>query len=209
MLGGTGGAVWALQVFDDGSGSGPELFLGGNFTATGGVESPWVGKWRGCAGPIASFCHGDGADIACPCWNNGAAGRGCANSTNPAGAQLVTSGSTNPDTLVLASSGEISSALSIFLQGDQQAAHTPFGDGLRCVAGSLKRLYVRNASAGSVQAPIAGEPSISARSAALGDPILAGTVRYYQTYYRDPQLSFCAAPQGSSFNVTNGVVVHW
>jgi hypothetical protein len=208
-LNGTGGAVWALQVFDDGTGGGADLFVGGNFTATGGVESPWLGKFHGCAGPIASFCHGDGGASPCPCWNDGAAGHGCANSANPAGAQLATSGSTNPDTLVLSGSGEPSGALSIFLQGDQQTAHTPFGDGLRCLTGSLVRLYAHNSSGGNVQAPSAGELPVSAQSAALGDPILAGSVRYYQVYYRDPQLSFCAAPQGSSFNVTNGVVVHW
>lgn len=209
MLGGSSGAVRALQVFDDGTGGGPDLFVGGNFSNTGGVRSAYIGKWRGCNAPIASFCHGDGGDLPCPCWNNGASGHGCANSANAAGAQLSWSGSTNPDTLVLASSGELASALSIFLQGSQQTAHVPFGDGLRCVSGTLKRLYVRNASGGSVSAPLAGEPSIRARSAALGDTILSGTSRGYQVYYRDPQAAFCSAPTGGSFNITNGVVVHW
>jgi len=209
MLGTSTGGVFALQVFDDGTGGGPDLYLGGNFTTSGGVLSPYIAKWRGCAASIASFCVGDGSDFPCPCWNSGASGRGCANSANAAGAQLSWSGSTNPDTLVLASSGELATALSVVLQGNAQQPHAAFGDGLRCVSGSLKRLFVRNASGGNVSAPIAGEPSIRARSAALGDPISAGTARFYQVYYRDPQLAFCPAPAGSSWNVTNGVVVNW
>jgi hypothetical protein len=29
------------------------------------------------------------------------------------------------------------------------------------------------------------------------------------TYYRDPDPSFCAAPQGSTFNGTNGQIITW
>ena len=47
------------------------------------------------------------------------------------------------------------------------------------------------------------------RSAALGDPILQGEIRRYQTYYRDPVAGYCPAPQGSTFNVTNGLRVRW
>jgi hypothetical protein len=39
--------------------------------------------------------------------------------------------------------------------------------------------------------------------------ILAGQERIYQVYYRDPNLAFCAAPQGSSFNVSNALRVSW
>ena len=46
----------------------------------------------------------------------------------------------------------------------------------------------------SKSAPQAGDPSVSAQSALLGDPIAPGSSRYCQTYYRDPSLSFCPAP---------------
>ncbi len=128
---------------------------------------------------------------------------------NPAGAQLAWAGSTNPDTLTLTSSGETANALSIFLQGDAEESCRMFGDGLLCVSGTLKRLYVRNSSGGVVSGPVAGEPSISARSAGLGDPLLAGATRFYQVYYRDTLRSFCPAPAGNRFNVSNGVVVRW
>jgi hypothetical protein len=51
--------------------------------------------------------------------------------------------------------------------------------------------------------------SITARSAALGDRIVPGATRYYQTYYRDSNLSFCSAPADDSWNVTNGVKITW
>jgi hypothetical protein len=84
-----------------------------------------------------------------------------------------------------------------------------YGDGLRCTGGVLKRLYAKNASGGVVTAPQAGDPSVSARSAALGDPIPMGATRNYQVFYRDPNASFCPNPPGSTFNVSNAVAVVW
>jgi hypothetical protein len=34
-------------------------------------------------------------------------------------------------------------------------------------------------------------------------------VRFYQSYYRDPQVGFCPAPAGNLWNVTNGVRIVW
>jgi len=57
-------------------------------------------------------------------------------------------------------------------------------------------------------APQPGDPSVSARSAALGDTIGAGTHRYYQVYYRDPiVLGGCSAT--ATFNVTQAIDVTW
>jgi hypothetical protein len=126
------------------------------------------------------------------------------------GALCTASGSTVPDLLVLTQQGELPTALSIFLQGNVQlSVPVTFGDGLRCVGGSLKRLYVKNAVGGVVSAPQSGDPSITSRSRSLGDPIALGTTRYYQIYYRDPDLIFCAAPQGDGFNVGNALRVLW
>ena len=86
-----------------------------------------------------------------------------------------------------------------------------FGDGVRCVGGNLKRLYVKNASGGTVSAPGPGDPSITTQSTNLGDPIApgSGAVRYYQVYYRDPDLTFCPTPPGNSWNVSNGLGITW
>jgi hypothetical protein len=161
--------------------------------------------------PPAPFCFGDGSAGPCPCANNGLPGRGCQNSASTGGAVLTAAGNAalSNDTLVLTSSGELPAALSIFLQGSASIAPLSFGDGLRCSGGSLERLYSRNAAGGAVSAPQPGDPSISARSAALGDPIAAGATRYYQTYYRDPQLGFCPSPSGDSWNVSSGLSVSW
>lgn len=157
-----------------------------------------------------TYCYGDGSQpVACPCGNTGLAGRGCDNSAATGGARLEASGRTSPDTVVLTAAGELPSVVSVFLQGQVSIGPVLFGDGLRCVAGALKRLYIKSASGGVVSAPVPGDPSITARSAALGDPIATGSSRYYQTYYRDPNLGFCPDPAGNSWNVSNAVQVDW
>jgi hypothetical protein len=157
------------------------------------------------------FCGGDGSlPVPCPCGNFGMQGHGCNNSANTGGSILTACGITNPDTVVLSASGELNSSLSIFLQGSNtlvQPAH--FGDGLRCIGGSLKRLAVKNALQGVVAYPLGNEQGIRARSAALGDTIPPGAMRFYQVYYRDPNLAFCPAPQGDSWNVSNALGILW
>jgi hypothetical protein len=152
-------------------------------------------------------CAGDGSLAPCPCANSGLAGRGCDNSAATGGAHLTASGGISPDTVVLTSTGELPNALSVFLQGNTLSAPLLFGDGLRCAGGLLKRLAVKNAVGGSVLYPAPGELSISARSAQLGDTIVGGSLRHYQVYYRDPDASFC--PGGGTYNISNGITVHW
>lgn len=158
------------------------------------------------------FCFGDGSSGPCPCSNQAAAGegQGCVNSLGNA-ARLTNSGnaSIGTDTLALTSSGELPDAFSVFLQGSAQLAPAAFGDGLLCAGGNLLRLYSRNASAGSVSAPVGSDASISARSAALGDVISAGSTRYYQVYYRDAVASFCPPPTGSDFNLSSALSILW
>jgi hypothetical protein len=164
------------------------------------------------SGSGTSFCFGDGTGTACPCSNSGSSGHGCQNSGGTGGALLTSSGTTNPDTMVLSATGEMPTAFTIFLQGDAQLVNTlHFGDGLRCVGGNLKRLYSHNAVGGTVHGPDAsfGDPPITTRSAALGDPIAPGSTRYYQTYYRDPSATFCPPPSGNTFNASNAVAITW
>ncbi|MBK7644292.1 MAG: PQQ-dependent sugar dehydrogenase [Planctomycetes bacterium] len=158
-------------------------------------------------------CFGDGTSAtACPCGNNGAAGRGCQNSITSGGAKLQGFGLPGADSLVLLSSGELPVATTIFLQGNTLIpSGQVFGDGVRCAGGTLKRLYAKPASGGTVHAPLAGDLSITARSTQLGDPIApqSGQVRYYQAYYRDPNAGFCPAPSGSTWNVSNMLTITW
>jgi hypothetical protein len=208
---GVNGSPMAFAVFDEGQGNGPELFVGGQFSqAGGGISSIGIAKWITCNSSIESFCPGDATLAHCPCQNFGQSGHGCDNSIASGGAQLSATGATSTDSLVLTSSYELPNALSIFLQGNAVTQFVqPFGDGLRCIGGQLLRLFVKNAHNGTAIAPRLGDPSISARSAALGDPIAPGSMRYYQVYYRDPNQSFCPGPTGATFNASNGMRVLW
>jgi hypothetical protein len=63
---------------------------------------------------------------------------------------------------------------------------------------------------GSITAPNfgAGDATVSARSAAKGDLILAGQVRYYFVSYRDP-IVLGGCPATSTFNATQTARVSW
>ena len=156
-------------------------------------------------------CAGDGSAGACPCGNLGAPGHGCDNSAATGGARLSGTGDASlaSDGLVLSTTNELASALTIVLQGDVAIAPTPFGDGLRCAGGTLKRLRVESAVAGSIVYRDGAETSVSTQSALLGDTLAPGSTRIYQVYYRDPDLAFCPFPPGNTFNATNAVSVVW
>jgi Tol biopolymer transport system component len=166
---------------------------------------------RGDASAFVPFCFGDGTGAGCPCGNSGLLHHGCENSAGTGGARLVATGIArlSGDTVFFDSSGELPSALSIFLQGTLTVAPVDFGDGLRCTGGVLKRLYVKNASGGTASAPQGGDPSVSARSSTLGDQLPLGCTRIYQVYYRDSNPNFCPGPSGSTFNVSNAVALAW
>jgi hypothetical protein len=163
---------------------------------------------------FTSVCDpGANGVIACPCSNPpGGSGQGCNNSSATGGAVLTAAGVSYlaADGLVFTTHGEKPSATSVVLQG--HALNLPgvaFGAGVLCVGDTLKRLYTKTASAGSITAPnlTGGDPTVSARSAALGDPILPGN-RYYTVYYRDPVvLPGCSI--ASTFNATSTGQITW
>ncbi len=174
-----------------------------------GVDAVHVRR-RLCSDPVGTpFCAGDGSVIDCPCGNVGHPGHGCDNSVGTGGARLDAAGTTNPDTVTLLVTGELPSVLTLFVQADTVVSPVHFGDGLRCVGGTLKRLYAKSASMGLASAPVLGDLPITARSAALGDPIGAGETRHYFAYYRDPSGTFCPPPSGATFNATNAFSIVW
>ena len=157
-------------------------------------------------GLITSYCGAGDPNLTQACAGaSGAPGNGCANSANPNGASLTASGDPTTDTVVFTQSGELATSLSIVLQGDANiATGVAFGDGVRCAAGNLRRLYTKNAVGGVVTAPQGGDPSVKTASANLGDVIPPGGIRYYQIYYRDP-----ASVSGLNFNVGNALQITW
>lgn len=163
--------------------------------------------------PFQQVCQpGAAGVILCPCGNPpSGAPRGCNNSSATGGAILTGSGNASlaVDSVLFTTSGEKPSALSIVLQGNAiEPSGLVFGQGVRCVGGALKRLYVKSASGGSITAPQGLDPSVSARSAALGSPILAGQHRWVMVYYRDPMVPG-GCPAASTFNGTGTVDVSW
>ena len=180
---------------------------------TNGVEDLFVHDLH--ASGSTSLCDpGVSGVIACPCSNPpSGAGRGCDNSSSTGGASLAASGVAylSSDSLEFTSSGEKPSATSILLQGDALVANgLVFGQGVRCVGGALKRLFTKTAIAGSILAPDfgAGDPSLSSRSAALGDALQPGALRGYVVYYRDP-IVLGACSFTSTFNATQSIATSW
>jgi hypothetical protein len=113
--------------------------------------------------------------------------------------------------LTFATAGEVPTALSMLVQGTAEVAGgSVYGQGVRCVGGRLKRLFTKTAVAGSITAPDfgAGDPTVSARSAARGDVIQSGQSRWYLVYYRDPTV-FGGCPASSTFNATQTGQVTW
>jgi Tol biopolymer transport system component len=165
------------------------------------------------ASGFESLCEpGSGSVVACPCGNPPAgAGRGCDNQSATGGASLEASGIAylSSDTLAFTTSGENPTATSLLVQGAFPISNgVTFGRGVRCVGGTLRRLYQKTALNGSIQAPGAGDPSITTRSAQLGDPIQPGATRYYLVYYRDPLVSG-GCPPTSTFNATQSGAISW
>jgi Tol biopolymer transport system component len=167
------------------------------------------------ASGFTSLCDpGAGGVVSCPCSNPPSGpGRGCDNSSSTGGAALSASGIgyLSMESLVFTTQGEKPTATSILLQGTSSpAAGVVYGQGVRCVGGALKRLFTKTASGGSVTVPDfgSGDPTVSARSAARGDVILAGQSRWYLVYYRDPTV-LGGCPASSTFNSTQSGQVAW
>jgi hypothetical protein len=76
----------------------------------------------------------------------------------------------------------------------------PFGDGLRCAGGTIRRIGVKTASSGTANVPGIQDERISVRGA-----VVAGDVRTYQAWFRDVA-AYCTA---DTFNLTQGIEVHW
>jgi hypothetical protein len=161
------------------------------------------------APPFTSICN-PGADAAsCPCGNNPlGVHRGCNNSANTGGGVMSGVGAASTDSVTLTASSMLPNATTVFWQGTTYLgwhAGLPFGDGVRCIGGSLLRIAVKTASGGSASFPGPNDASIKQTSAAKGAPIAIGSQRFYQATYRDPASYACS----DTFNGTNGLIIAW
>ena len=80
-----------------------------------------------------------------------------------------------------------------------------FGDGLRCVGGSIIRLGIVTGVANASTYPSPNPPAVNAIPISLKGLNVAGNVRNYQLWYRDSGV-FCTA---SVFNLTNALNTTW
>jgi len=164
---------------------------------------PW--NHAGCAGSGCgtSFCFGNQGTCPCGNENDGTGGdAGCANGASSGGGTLSTSGSCSilGADLVLTGSGLVPSQPGLYFQGNNAingGGGNPFGDGLRCAGGGVIRLQVAFADAGGSSATTIDVGSKGA--------VIAGDVKRYQLWYRDPNSSPC----GGQFNLSNGMEITW
>lgn len=160
-----------------------------------------------CEAIGTAYCFGNGSEgplLFCPCFNLGAAGHGCANSVNVQGGLLRATGTLSPDTVVLHASGMPATVSAIFLKGDvRSTTGSTFGDGVRCVDGSLIRLGTLANVGGASDYPGPGQQLVSVRGLT---PPGSGLEGHYQTYYRNSAASFCPP---DTFNVTQAVQLVW
>ena len=196
------GYIWTMTPFDDGTGD--ALYFGGNFAVNSNHD---IARWNGQSlTPVPGLSSNgtlralagfdDGFGWVCPCSNYGGAGEGCANSSG-AGAVLVGEGTSSviADDLDFAAQQLVPGQAALLYVGNNATGGgdgIPFGDGLRCAGGSVKRLGVR--IPGSAGAATWG-PSLSA----MGN-WSAGDTRHFQVWYRDT----IGSPCGAQFNYSSG-----
>jgi hypothetical protein len=159
------------------------------------------------------FCIPNADAIACPCSNQPSGTRGCNNfGAHSGGAALSGSGSASlaADSLILTAVGENNTSLTVYFQGRTDITPgVPHGAGVRCVTGTLRRIYSGSASGGAISRPLGADPSVHTRSATVGDPITAGESRFYFTIYRDPAAASPCGNTASTINLSNAVGIQW
>ncbi len=148
------------------------------------------------------YCFGDGSGTACPCSNNSSNAGGCANDTGQ-GAVLSASGSASIAANDLVLSAEfLTPGPGLFFQGNNAVNSgngNPFGDGLRCAGGGVRRLEVQFANSGN------GFAVSSTSSISGGGIVSPGDTKRYQYWYRDSGSSPCS----TLFNLSNGYEISW
>ena len=170
---------------------GDAAVVGATTAAIGGAG--YVLRWT----PLyTTYCFGDSSGTACPCGNTGASDAGCASSAGP-GASVAAAGSASraADDLAIAGAGLAPSQPVLLFAGPNSingGLGIVFGDGLRCVGGSVQRLGVHTATPG-------GSASWGPGLLATGGWSAGDTLRF-QLWYRDP-----AGPCSSGFNLSDAL----
>lgn len=155
--------------------------------------------------PMEAFCDGDAQ---CPCGPNGLTyDAGCPNSATAGASLEIFSDTWEYADYMSQGEGVVMlrhlppSAAAVICQATLAHAPTAFGDGVRCIGGSMIRVAVVQASAGVAQYPMPGQPSLSER----GQIQFNSGYRAYQAIYRNIA-AFCTP---STWNTTNAWGIMW
>jgi hypothetical protein len=163
-------------------------------------------------GRFEPYCFG-AAPAPCNCGNHGAPENGCANAVFPGGANLAGLTPGDPpnvanDEVELVASRMTPLSICLFLQAPDQVAGglgLPFGNGLLCLRGSVRRLAVTGTWLGTARYPGPFDAPLSVRGAI---PATGGTA-YYQVLYRDASPFGPCGDESLAFNLTNGLRIDW
>ncbi len=174
-------------------------------TGAGAAPIVDIGAVEWQAPAIVAFCFGDGLGTPCPCGNHSTPGDGGCQNSLGTGGRLASSGVARilADTFVLQGS-QMPDGTCLYFQGTTHVnagLGAPFGDGLRCVAGTVVRLGTKTNVGGASQYPGPGDLPVSVR----GGIVAAGTARMYQVWYRNVA-AFCTA---DTSNLTDALRVVW
>jgi len=169
--------------------------------------------------PVVKFCApGVGGIVSCPCGNPqvpAGATKGCDNFAGGGTGGAILSGSgasiAGPaDTLGFDVTAGVGSNVTVLFQGTANSTNTRSGAGVRCVSGTLKRLYKGNQSAGAIHFPNNGV-SVHDASSAKGYTIVPPITLYYFATYRNSAANGQPGCPGLTFgfNSTNAGSVAW
>jgi spore coat protein A len=146
-----------------------------------------------CEGLGTAYCFGDGSGAACPCGNSDGPGSGCAHSAGY-GSRLYNIGgeSASLDDAVLTAIHLPPNKAGLVFMGVNPSA-VPFGDGLLCLQGQIKRFPGKysGASGSFLQTQLVQQS---------GGVITAGSTWHFQVWHRDPN-----GPCGHGSNTSNGL----
>ena len=169
--------------------------------------------------PLIKFCApGVGGLVTCPCGNPqipAGSTRGCNNFAGGGTGGALMNGTGNPQTnanddFAVQVTAGVGSNVTVLFQGTTNTANTRSGAGIRCVSGTLKRLYKGNQSSGAINFPNNGVP-VHLQSQAKGYTIVAPITLYYYCAYRNSAANGQPGCPGLNFgfNTTNAGSVVW